>query len=158
MPHKVNPIDFENAEGNLGVANSMLGHFSEKLPISRFQRDLTDSTVQRNFGVAIGYTIISMKSLLKGLKKLELDEDKINDDLLNSWEVISEAIQTVMRRYNIPEPYEKLKELTRGQKINNEILIEFIESLEIPDTAKKELISISPSSYIGAASILAKKI
>ena len=158
MPHKVNPIDFENAEGNLGVANSMLSHFSEKLPISRFQRDLTDSTVQRNFGVAIGYTIISMKSLLKGLKKLELDEDKINDDLLNSWEVISEAIQTVMRRYNIPEPYEKLKELTRGQKINNEILIEFIESLEIPDTAKKELISISPSSYIGAASILAKKI
>ena len=158
MPHKVNPINFENAEGNLGVANSMLSHFSEKLPISRFQRDLTDSTVQRNFGVAIGYTIISMKSLLKGLKKLELDEDKINDDLLNSWEVISEAIQTVMRRYNIPEPYEKLKELTRGQKINNEILIEFIESLEIPDTAKKELISISPSSYIGAASILAKKI
>ena len=143
MPHKVNPIDFENAEGNLGVANSMLSHFSEKLPISRFQRDLTDSTVQRNFGVAIGYTIISMKSLLKGLKKLELDEDKINDDLLNSWEVISEAIQTVMRRFNIPEPYEKLKELTRGQKINNEILIEFIESLEIPDTAKKELISIN---------------
>ena len=128
------------------------------MPISRFQRDLSDSTVQRNFGVAIGYTIISMKSLLKGLKKLELDEDKINDDLLNSWEVISEAIQTVMRRYNVPEPYEKLKELTRGQKINNEMLIEFIESLEIPETAKKELISISPSSYIGVAPVLAKKI
>ena len=154
MPHKINPIDFENAEGNLGMANSLLSHFAEKLPISRFQRDLTDSTVQRNLGVAIGYGTIAIKSLLKGINKLEIDEMAIKEDIEHRWEVLGEAIQTVMRRYGVPEPYEKLKSLTRGNEINKSILSNFIHSLEIPDHAKNELLNLTPSTYIGLASKL----
>ncbi len=158
MPHKVNPIDFENAEGNLGMANAMLGHFAEKLPISRWQRDLTDSTVQRNFGVAIGYLTIAMSSLQKGLGKLQLNEARIQQDVDNAWEVLGEAVQTVMRRYGIPEPYEKLKALTRGQAVNQELLAEFIAALEIPDDEKKRLIELTPGRYIGLAASLASDI
>jgi adenylosuccinate lyase len=157
MPHKINPIDFENAEGNLGLANSMLNHFAEKLPVSRLQRDLTDSTVQRNFGVALGYTLIAMKSLLKGIEKLEVDKIVIKKEIDDSWEVIGEAIQTVMRRYGIPEPYEKLKKLTRGNTINKKILHNFINSLEIPKDAKKDLLRLTPSNYIGLAKELSKE-
>ena len=158
MPHKVNPIDFENAEGNLGLANSILSHLSEKLPISRLQRDLSDSTVQRNFGVSLGYIIIAMKSFLKGISKLELDQNKIKHDLTESWEVLSEAIQTVMRRYGISEPYEKLKKVTRGQKVNEDLLHELIASLDIPQEAKDELLNLTPSNYTGIAKSLAEKI
>jgi len=158
MPHKVNPIDFENAEGNLGMANSILSHLSEKLPISRLQRDLSDSTVQRNFGVSLGYIIIAMKSFLKGISKLELDQNKINHDLTESWEVLSEAIQTVMRRYGISKPYEKLKKVTRGQKVNEDLLHELIASLDIPQEAKDELLNLTPSTYTGIAESLAEKI
>ena len=154
MPHKINPIDFENAEGNLGIANALLGHFAEKLPISRFQRDLTDSTVQRNLGVAIGHSIIAIKSLLKGINKLEIDETIISNDIENRWEVLAEAIQTVMRRYGIPEPYEKLKALTRGNDINESILADFIKLLDIPQDAKQELLELTPSKYTGLASKL----
>jgi adenylosuccinate lyase len=154
MPHKINPIDFENAEGNLGIANALLGHFAEKLPISRFQRDLTDSTVQRNLGVAIGHSIIAIKSLLKGINKLEIDETIISNDIENRWEVLAEAIQTVMRRYGIPEPYEKLKALTRGNDINESILADFIQLLDIPQDAKQELLELTPSKYTGLASKL----
>ena len=157
MPHKINPIDFENAEGNLGLANSLLSHFAEKLPISRLQRDLTDSTVQRNFGVALGYTLIAMKSLLKGIDKLEVDKIVIKKEINESWEVIGEAIQTVMRRYGIPEPYEKLKKLTRGNTINKEILHNFVNSLEIPKEAKIDLLRLTPSNYIGLAKELSKE-
>src|SRR5210317_2143855 len=134
MPHKVNPIDFENAEGNLGVANAMLSHFAEKLPISRWQRDLTDSTVQRNLGLATGYIVIALKSLLKGVGKLRVNEEAIHADVAAAWEVLAEAVQTVMRRYGIENPYEKLKALTRGQPVTKEILLEFIGTLDIPDT------------------------
>jgi adenylosuccinate lyase len=158
MPHKVNPIDFENAEGNLGLANSILSHLSEKLPISRLQRDLSDSTVQRNFGVSLGYIIIAMKAFLKGISKLELDQNKIKHDLTESWEVLSEAIQTVMRRHGISEPYEKLKKVTRGQKVNEDLLHELINSLDIPQEAKDELLSLTPSTYTGIAESLAEKI
>jgi adenylosuccinate lyase len=158
MPHKVNPIDFENAEGNLGLANAMLGHFAEKLPISRWQRDLTDSTVQRNFGVAVSYLTIAMSSLLKGLGKLQLNEARIQQDVENAWEVLGEAVQTVMRRYGIPEPYEKLKELTRGQAVSKELLAEFIATLEIPDAEKKRLLELTPERYIGLAAALASEI
>ena len=158
MPHKVNPIDFENAEGNLGLANAMLGHFAEKLPISRWQRDLTDSTVQRNFGVAVGYLTIAMSSLQKGLGKLQLNEARIQQDVENAWEVLGEAIQTVMRRYGIPEPYEKLKELTRGQAVSKEILAEFIATLKIPEDEKKRLFELSPERYIGLAASLARDV
>jgi len=158
MPHKVNPIDFENAEGNLGLANSILSHLSEKLPISRLQRDLSDSTVQRNFGVSLGYIIIAMKAFLKGISKLELDQNKIRHDLTESWEVLSEAIQTVMRRYGISEPYEKLKKVTRGQKVNEDLLHELINSLDIPQEAKDELLNLTPSTYTGIAESLAEKI
>ena len=156
MPHKINPIDFENAEGNLGIANALLAHFAEKLPISRFQRDLTDSTVQRNLGVAIGHGIIAIKSLLKGISKLEIDELVISEDIENRWEVLAEAIQTVMRRYGIPEPYEKLKTLTRGNNINKSILVDFIQSLDIPQEVKRELLELTPSKYTGLASKLIK--
>ena len=156
MPHKINPIDFENAEGNLGIANALLAHFAEKLPISRFQRDLTDSTVQRNLGVAIGHGIIAIKSLLKGISKLEIDEFVISEDIENRWEVLAEAIQTVMRRYGIPEPYEKLKTLTRGNNINKSILVDFIQSLDIPQEVKRELLELTPSKYTGLASKLIK--
>jgi len=158
MPHKINPIDFENAEGNLGLANSLLSHFAEKLPISRFQRDLTDSTVQRNLGVAIGYGVIAIKSLLKGINKLDINKTIINKDIENSWEVLGEAIQTVMRRYGVPEPYEKLKALTRGNEINKSILSDFIQTLDIPSHAKNELLNLTPSTYIGLASKLTKQL
>ncbi len=158
MPHKVNPIDFENAEGNYGIANALLLHFAEKLPISRWQRDLSDSTVLRNLGSAFGYCLIACASLLRGLNKIQINEQRLASDLDNNWEVLAEPIQTVMRRYNIEKPYEKLKELTRGKKINQQILIEFIEGLDMPDSAKKELQTLTPASYIGNAVNKAKKI
>ncbi|MGI9271367.1 MAG: adenylosuccinate lyase [Woeseiaceae bacterium] len=158
MPHKVNPIDFENAEGNLGMANALLGHFAEKLPISRWQRDLTDSTVQRNFGVAVGYVMIAMSSFVKGIGKLELNEARIRQDVDNAWEVLAEAVQTVMRRYGIPEPYEKLKALTRGQAVSKELLAEFIASLDLPEAEKKRLLELTPSAYIGLAAKLATEV
>jgi adenylosuccinate lyase len=158
MPHKVNPIDFENAEGNLGIANALLGHLAEKLPISRWQRDLTDSTVQRNFGVAIAHIVIAMSSTLQGLGKLQLNEEVIQSDVANAWEVLAEAVQTVMRRHGIPEPYEKLKALTRGQVVTRELLQEFIGSLEIPEDEKKRLLDLTPDQYIGLAATLASEI
>ena len=157
MPHKVNPIDFENAEGNLGLATAMLQHFATKLPVSRWQRDLTDSTVQRNFGLAIGYIVIALRSTRKGLDKLQLNPDRVAADLSETWEVLGEAIQTVMRRYGIPEPYEKLKALTRGETVTRELIQEFVRSLEIPDDAKERLLKITPESYTGLAAQLAKK-
>jgi len=158
MPHKVNPIDFENAEGNFGVANSLLRHFSEKLPISRMQRDLTDSTVLRNMGVAFGHTVLGLESCLRGLGKLEASPEKLAADLDDCWEVLAEPIQTVMRRYAIEEPYEKLKALTRGTGINKLALQEFIATLAIPESEKTRLLAMTPGSYIGAAASLAKAI
>ena len=158
MPHKVNPIDFENAEGNLGLANAMLDHMALKLPISRWQRDLTDSTVQRNFGVALGYVVIAISSALKGLKKLQANPAAIAADIDNAWEVLAEPIQTVMRRYSIPEPYEKLKVLTRGQTVTKELLQEFIGTLEIPEDEKTRLLAMTPSNYLGMAEHLAKNL
>ena len=158
MPHKVNPIDFENAEGNLGMSTALLSHFAEKLPISRWQRDLTDSTVQRNFGVAIGYNVIAMHSTLKGLGKLQINEAAIAADVNNAWEVLAEAVQTVMRRYGIPEPYEKLKALTRGQAVTKELLQTFITGLEIPDAERQRLLDLTPQSYIGLAVELANDV
>jgi adenylosuccinate lyase len=155
MPHKVNPIDFENAEGNLGMATAMLSHFAEKLPISRWQRDLTDSTVQRNFGVATGYLIIAMQSALKGVGKLQINEAAIHSDVSEAWEVLGEAVQTVMRRYGIPEPYEKLKALTRGQAVTQKLLQDFIADLDIPEDEKKRLMKLTPESYVGLAAKLA---
>lgn len=158
MPHKVNPIDFENAEGNYGIANALLTHFAEKLPISRWQRDLSDSTVLRNLGSAFGYCLIACASLMRGLHKIQIDEQRLADDLNDNWEVLAEPIQTVMRRYNVEKPYEKLKELTRGKKIDQQILNEFISSLDIPENAKQSLKALTPSSYIGNATDKANKI
>jgi adenylosuccinate lyase len=159
MPHKVNPIDFENAEGNLGLANALLKHLSEKLPISRWQRDLTDSTVLRNMGVAFGYTLLAYESCLKGLNKLEANPLKLSEDLNSNWEVLAEPIQTVMRRYNIENAYDKLKDLTRGKDgINRISLHAFIEALDIPQTEKQRLFQLSPETYIGKATELAKRI
>jgi adenylosuccinate lyase len=158
MPHKVNPIDFENAEGNLGMANAMLGHFSEKLPISRWQRDLTDSTVLRNLGVALGHSLIALESCLKGLAKLEVDNDRLQADLDASWEVLAEAVQTVMRRHGIENPYEKLKEMTRGQAVTPELMRSFITGLDIPAEARERLLSLSPGAYIGNAASQATKL
>lgn len=158
MPHKVNPIDFENAEGNFGMANAMLRHFAEKLPISRWQRDLTDSTVQRNIGSAVAYIVIALQSLLKGVGKLQVNKDVINADIEAAWEVLTEAVQTVMRRYGIPEPYEKLKALTRGQAVNQEILHEFIKSLAIPGDEITRLLELKPQTYIGLAAQQARNI
>ena len=159
MPHKVNPIDFENSEGNLGLANAVLRHMAEKLPVSRWQRDLTDSTVLRNMGVAFGYTLLGYDSCLRGLNKLEANFDKLAEDLDASWEVLAEPIQTVMRRYGLENPYEQLKELTRGKGgINKASLHAFISTLNIPADAKKALLEITPASYIGKATELAKKI
>jgi adenylosuccinate lyase len=158
MPHKVNPIDFENAEGNLGMANALLAHFAEKLPISRWQRDLTDSTVQRNLGVAIGYLVIALQSARKGLGKLQIDEETIRDDVSAAWEVLAEAVQSVMRRYGIPEPYEQLKALTRGQAVTRELLQQFIASLDIPDDEKQRLLALTPDAYTGLAAKLASEI
>jgi len=159
MPHKVNPIDFENSEGNLGLANAVLGHLSEKLPISRWQRDLTDSTVLRNMGVAFGYSLLGYDSLLKGLNKLEANRAKLAEDLDISWEVLAEPIQTVMRRYGVNNPYEQLKALTRGKgSITKEALHEFIGTLAIPQEAKNLLLAMTPASYIGKATELANRI
>ncbi|RLA40456.1 MAG: adenylosuccinate lyase [Gammaproteobacteria bacterium] len=158
MPHKVNPIDFENSEGNLGLANAIFQHLASKLPVSRWQRDLTDSTVLRNMGVGFGYSLIAYQSLQKGLNKLELNSTRLQQDLDNAWEVLAEPIQTVMRRYGIPEPYEKLKALTRGQKITQQTLQTFIESLEIPEQARAELLALTPDTYIGLAAELAARI
>lgn len=158
MPHKVNPIDFENAEGNLGIANAVYGHLSAKLPISRWQRDLTDSTVLRNVGVGAAHILIALQSLQKGMGKLEINEPAIRTDLENSWEVLAEPVQTVMRRYGLENPYEKLKELTRGQGITPERLREFIADLDIPEAAKAELAELTPWTYIGNAVAQAKSI
>ena len=151
MPHKVNPIDFENAEGNLGLANALLGHMAAKLPVSRWQRDLTDSTVLRNLGTGLGYSVIAYKSLNKGIGKLELNQTTIDADLDACWEILAEPVQTVMRRYRIEQPYEKLKALTRGKGIDQATLEQFIKSLEIPDAAKQELLALTPRKYIGNA-------
>ena len=159
MPHKVNPIDFENSEGNLGLANALLRHLAEKLPVSRWQRDLTDSTVLRNMGVAFGYTLLGYDSCLKGLGKLEANEARLAEDLDNSWEVLAEPIQTVMRRYGIANPYEQLKALTRGKGgINKTSLHAFIQDLEIPAEAKQQLLEMTPASYTGKAAELANRI
>ena len=159
MPHKVNPIDFENSEGNLGLANAVLRHMAEKLPISRWQRDLTDSTVLRNMGVAFGYTLLGYDSCLRGLNKLEVNPEKLAQDLDVSWEVLAEPIQTVMRRYGIENPYEQLKELTRGKGgINKASLHTFISGLNIPADAKQALLEMTPASYIGKAVELAKRV
>lgn len=151
MPHKVNPIDFENSEGNLGLANAILGHMAEKLPISRWQRDLTDSTVLRNLGSGLAYSLIAYQSVLKGLSKLELNRDALAKDLDASWEVLAEPIQTIMRKYDIPEPYEKLKSLTRGQTFDPEQIKALIEPLDMPAAAKEQILAMTPGHYIGVA-------
>lgn len=158
MPHKVNPIDFENGEGNLGLANAIAEHLANKLPISRWQRDLSDSTVLRNLGVSCAHSLIAFASITKGISKLETNETRILEDLNNAWEVLAEPIQTVMRRYGVENPYEKLKELTRGQTINAQILQDFVETLDIPEEAKKSLAQLTPMNYIGDAIKLAKDI
>jgi adenylosuccinate lyase len=158
MPHKVNPIDFENSEGNLGLANAILGHLAEKLPISRWQRDLTDSTVLRNLGVGLAHSFIAFQSTLKGLNKLEINPEKLLADLDNAWEIMAEPIQTVMRRYKIDQPYEKLKTLTRGNVMNQETIQAFVNNLEIPDSAKESLLKLTPATYIGNAITQAKAI
>jgi adenylosuccinate lyase len=158
MPHKVNPIDFENSEGNLGIANAIFTHLAQKLPISRWQRDLTDSTVLRNMGVGFGYGMIAYASTLKGMSKLEINRARLAEDLNNSWEVLAEPIQTIMRRYNVAEPYEKLKALTRGQTINREVLVAFVETLDIPEHAKQTMRDLTPANYIGNAVDQAKAI
>jgi adenylosuccinate lyase len=159
MPHKVNPIDFENSEGNLGLANAVLRHLSEKLPVSRWQRDLTDSTVLRNMGVGLGYTLLGYDSCLRGLNKLEANPQRLNDHLDHNWEVLAEPIQTVMRRYGVENPYEQLKELTRGKGgITKETLHAFIAKLAIPEDAKQRLMQMTPHNYIGMAAELAARI
>ena len=158
MPHKVNPIDFENSEGNLGIANAVMGHLTMKLPISRWQRDLTDSTVLRNLGVGFGHSLIAYASTLKGISKLEVNAARLDEDLDNSWEVLAEPIQTVMRRYAIEEPYEKLKALTRGKGMTKEVMLDFIETLEIPESAKAELRTLTPGTYVGNAAEQASRI
>ncbi|TAL22214.1 MAG: adenylosuccinate lyase [Aquabacterium sp.] len=155
MPHKVNPIDFENAEGNLGLANAVLTHLSQKLPISRWQRDLTDSTVLRNMGVAIGYAVLAYDSLLRGLDKLELNRAALDADLDAAWEVLAEPVQTVMRRYGLPDPYKQLKDFTRGKQITREALQEFIAALPLPDEEKQRLLAMTPAQYTGKAAELA---
>jgi adenylosuccinate lyase len=158
MPHKVNPIDFENAEGNLGLANALLGHFAEKLPISRWQRDLTDSTVLRALGTAFGHTLVALESLQKGLGKLTVNAERLAADLDASWEVLAEAVQTVMRRYGLPEPYEQLKALTRGQGITRDSMRAFIGQLALPSAAKGRLLELAPASYTGLAADLARAV
>jgi adenylosuccinate lyase len=158
MPHKVNPIDFENSEGNLGIANAIMQHLAAKLPISRWQRDLTDSTVLRNMGVGFGYSVIAYQSTLKGISKLELNAARLDEDLENAWEVLAEPIQTVMRRYAIEEPYEKLKALTRGQTMSKSTILAFVDTLDMPEAAKAELKALTPHNYIGNAVEQAKKI
>ncbi len=151
MPHKVNPIDFENSEGNLGMGNAIMAHLAQKLPISRWQRDLTDSTVLRNMGVGFAYSAIAYSSAIKGISKLEINRARLAEDLDNCWEVLAEPIQTIMRRYNIEKPYEKLKALTRGQAITQQVILEFVETLEIPEAAKQSMRELTPANYIGNA-------
>jgi adenylosuccinate lyase len=158
MPHKVNPIDFENSEGNLGLANALLRHLSEKLPVSRWQRDLTDSTVLRNVGTAFGYCVVAWDSCLRGLDKLELDAERIARDLDDAWEVLAEPVQTVMRRHGLESPYEQLKALTRGTGIGRDSLRAFIATLAIPEPDKSRLLAMTPASYIGEAATLAARI
>ena len=158
MPHKVNPIDFENGEGNLGLANALFDHLALKLPVSRWQRDLTDSTVLRNMGIGCAYTSIALQSVLRGISKLEVDEQRLAADLDDNWEVLAEPIQTVMRRYGVEKPYERLKELTRGQRLTAEQMRRFVDSLEIPEQAKRDLKALSPAAYIGNAEAQAKAI
>ena len=158
MPHKVNPIDFENAEGNFGIANALFEHFAAKLPISRWQRDLTDSTVLRSLGTAFGHAQIGFDALLRGLGKLEVNPQRLAADLDASWEVLAEAVQTVMRRYGLPEPYEQLKALTRGQGITPDSMRAFVEGLDLPADAKQRLLDMTPGSYIGLADRLARDI
>lgn len=158
MPHKVNPIDFENSEGNLGIANALMAHLANKLPRSRWQRDLTDSTVLRNVGVGLGHALIAYTACLKGIDKLEVNRDTISQDLERTWEVLAEPVQTVMRRYGIAKPYEKLKALTRGKGITEQALAEFIKQLDIPDTAKQQLLELTPANYTGSAEQQAKRI
>ena len=158
MPHKVNPIDFENAEGNLGLANAILKHMSEKLPVSRWQRDLTDSTVQRNIGVALGHSVLAWDSVQRGMGKLEINEARLEADLAESWEVLAEAVQTVMRRHAVPNAYEQWQALTRGRAISKESLREFISTLDIPIADKRRLIKLTPRTYIGMAAALAKQV
>jgi adenylosuccinate lyase len=157
MPHKVNPIDFENSEGNLGLANALLRHLAEKLPVSRWQRDLSDSTVLRNLGVAFGHCLIAYESCLRGLGKLEVNVERLAADLADAWEVLAEPVQTVMRRYGVPEPYEKLKALTRGRGVTREALHDFIRALAIPDEAKNALLALTPAAYVGKAGELARR-
>jgi len=157
MPHKVNPIDFENAEGNLGLANAVLRHFSEKLPMSRWQRDLTDSTVLRNLGVGVGHSLLAFDSCLLGMSKLQINVERINEDLDASWEVLAEPIQTVMRRYGLPEPYEQLKALTRGRGMTQQTIADFVNGLELPQEAKAYLLDLTPANYVGEASRLARQ-
>lgn len=158
MPHKVNPIDFENSEGNLGIANAVMQHLATKLPISRWQRDLTDSTVLRNMGVGLGYSLIAYHAVLKGISKLEVNAARLSEDLNNAWEVLAEPIQTVMRRYAIEKPYEKLKEFTRGKAITQSAMVEFIASLDLPQDVKDELNALTPANYIGNAVAQAKNV
>jgi adenylosuccinate lyase len=157
MPHKINPIDFENAEGNFGVANALLAHFAEKLPISRWQRDLTDSTVQRNIGVAIGHTTLAYGALMQGLGKIELDAARLRADLEGAWEVLGEAVQTVMRAHGLPDAYDRLKAATRGRPVDKAGLHAFIESLELPAPEKKRLLLLEPATYLGLAAQLARR-
>jgi len=158
MPHKVNPIDFENSEGNLGIANALLRHLSEKLPVSRWQRDLSDSTVQRNIGVALGHSQLAYESCLKGLGKLDADPRRMLEDLDANWEVLGEAVQTVMRRYGLPDPYEQLKALTRGKRVDGEAMRAFIKGLALPEGEKTKLLKLTPATYTGKAAELARKL
>ena len=158
MPHKVNPIDFENSEGNLGVANALLRHLADKLPVSRWQRDLSDSTAQRNLGTALGHSLLAYASCLRGLAKLEADPGRLAGDLEANWEVLAEAVQQVMRRHGVPEAYEKLKDLTRGQRLERAELVAFVKTLAIPDEAKKRLLALTPAKYTGLAAELAKRL
>jgi len=157
MPHKVNPIDFENAEGNLGLANALLSHFAEKLPLSRWQRDLTDSTVLRKIGVAIGHVALAYQSLAAGLERVELDTERLAQDLQPAWEVLAEAVQTVMRAHGIPDAYDRLKAFTRGRAVTRASMREFIASLELPSDAKQRLLELSPQTYLGLAPVLARR-
>ena len=158
MPHKVNPIDFENSEGNLGVASALLRHLADKLPVSRWQRDLTDSTALRNVGVAFGHTLLAWDSCLRGLGKLEVDREAIARDLDDAWEVLAEPVQTVMRRYGVPNPYEQLKDLTRGRAITRDALHAFVSQLAVPNEAKRRLLEMTPASYVGLAAQLARDV
>jgi len=158
MPHKVNPIDFENAEGNFGIANALLEHFAAKLPISRWQRDLTDSTVLRALGTAFGHALVGFEALLRGLDKLNVNPERLAADLDAAWEVLAEAVQTVMRRHGLPNPYEQLKALTRGQGITAQSMREFIGALDLPADAKQRLLNMTPATYTGLAEPLARDI